>query len=316
MDRPNMKIRAAVRRLIVCMALIAPTGFVQAETHALLIGVSEVAALPKRLWLRGPDNDVALMRDTLVARGVSLLRIILLASPRIPGSSRPTRRAVADAMQTVLGRVKPGDSVVLLIAGHGTQVPKPAGGDWPEPDRLDEVLLTTDVLAWDATRGELPNALRDDDIGEWIDALVDRGASVWAFFDTCHAAGMARGGAVTRFRGLAAAELGVPAALPPAVPTPPRAVAKSASLPTWPRTDGRVLAFASRGHEGAPEEWLPKGTPRQRIQGVFTFAVSEALRDGASDAAGLSRAVLESYARAGRLSPVPQVIGAGTLRMP
>lgn len=311
-----MKMRTAVGRLLACIALIAPPGFVQAETHALLIGVSEVAALPKRLWLRGPDNDVALMRDTLVARGVAPTRIVLLASPRIPGAVVPTRRAIAEGMQTVLGRVQPGDSVVLLIAGHGTQVPQRADAARPELDGLDEVLLTTDVQAWDAARGELPNALQDDHIGEWIDALVDRGATVWAFFDTCHAAGMARGSAVTRFRGLAAAELGVPMSLPPAVPMQPRSVVKPASLPAWPRTDGRVLAFAARGHEGAPEEWLPKGTPRQRIQGVFTFAVSEAMRDGASDAASLSRAVLESYARAGRLAPVPQVIGAGTLRLP
>lgn len=286
-----------------------------AENHALLIGVTRIEALPQRLWLRGPDNDVAAMRQALLARGFAAERIAVLADGVVAAQARPTRAAIETALQTLMQRVQRGDQVVLHWAGHGVQVPQPADTPTPEPDGLDEVFLTADTRPWDAQRQRLPQAIVDDEIGAWMDALVDLGAQVFAVFDSCHSAGMGRSdGGRQRVRSVAALELGVPAALNPAS-TKPRsgAAAKGPTVP--PRTDGRVLAFAARAHESTLEEWLPRGAglAKARLQGVFTHAVVQALAGGAGTPQELRESVLQQYRRDGRASPVPQVTGEGRL---
>ncbi len=281
------------------------------RTHALLVGAAQVSALPRRLWLRGPDHDVDLMRAALLERGVAAPHITTLAGGPAGAAvdGPPTAARIRAAMADLLGRIAPGDTVLLHLSGHGVRLPRPPGTSRPEADGWDEAFLPVDVLPWDAAQQRLPNALRDDDIGDWFDALVDAGARVWAIFDTCHAAGMARseGRDFTRQRGVAGAELGIPAgpafrlkALPPVRPIPLR-------------LDGRVLAFAARAHETTHEEWLPRGGARARVHGIFTWSVVEALRRGVADAASLRSAVAQAYQRDGRVLPVPQVLGEGVL---
>ena len=287
--------------VLVCASLMLSAAPSLAAKYALLVGVGEVAALPRRLWLRGPDNDVALVRQTLLMRGFAADHITVLASlgagPFV--HARPTRAAIARAMAEVLARAQPGDQVVLHLAGHGAQVPQATDSAMPEPDGLDEVFLTADTQPWNATQQRLPNALLDDEIGAWIDALVDRGAE--------------RNG--PRLRSVAAAELGVPAGLP----ARPKAVAgKPAALPAAQRLDGRVLAFAARGHEATAEEWLPRGAGllKARLHGVFSHAVALALQGGVTDVQGLRSALQQRYAQDGRRTPVPLVIGLASAPLP
>lgn len=299
--------------------------------HALLVGVTRVAALPPRLWLHGPGNDVLLMRQALLSRGVAAGQIVVLAEGPAASlaTSAPTRAAIGKAMAALLAAARPGDTVVLHLAGHGTQVPQRPDAQFPEPDGLDEAFLTADTQPWDATARQLPNALLDDDIGAWIDALVNRGAKVWAVFDTCHAAGMSRGDSSgRRWRSVTGAELGVPAAWAgdghPRRPEPAaRPLPLPLPLPAPPRTapardDGRVLAFAARGHEATAEEWLPRGAGllRARMYGVFSHAVASSLLAGHSDLAGLRNAVQLRYAQDGRAIPVPTFIGPLSARLP
>lgn len=294
------------------------------HTHALLIAVDRPAALPQRLWLRGPDNDAALVRQALLQRGVAAERITWLG--RAPAASGPaTRAGIEAALHALLLRLRAGDHLVLHLAGHGVQVPQRPGAE-PEPDGLDEVFLTADTQPWDAAQGLLPQALYDHDIGRFISDLAQQGVQVLALFDTCHAAGLQRGapGSPTRQRGVAAAELGVPQGLAAlaasrarntgagwlvhrmsASPTP------HASSPSGP--SGPVLALAARSHESTPEAWLPQGSPQARVHGVFSFAVAQALRTGSSDAGALRRALADAYAQAGRSTPVPMVLGEGPL---
>ena len=285
-----------------------------AEQHALLIGVNAVDALPTRLRLRGPANDVALMRQALLQRGFEARNILVLAQGTPAAAAAPTQREVLQAMDRIAHRVREGDTVVLHLAGHGVQVPQAMPlrrGVAPEPEGLDEVFLLQDSGTWDATQASLPRALRDDDIGAWIDALVDRGVRVFAIFDSCHAAGLAREpAAYARWRAVAAAELGVPSSVMPAA-----GATVAASNRQGARTDGRVLAYAARGHELAGEEWLPKGASvaRTRVQGVFSFEVAGALLSGARTAEELAAALRERYAAAGRRSPSPMVVGDGVL---
>jgi hypothetical protein len=293
------------------LSLLLLSGPALAADHALLIGVSDYPNLPRRLWLRAPGNDVALMRELLVERGVAPEHIRQLVS-RAGGEREPTRRNILDAMAAVQAQVQRGDRVLLYLAGHGSQQPQPAEhGQRPtEPDGLDEVFLPADVQRWDGTgsAAAIPNALLDDEIGEWIDAVVDRGATVWAVFDTCHAAGMARApaGAASRMRAVAPAELGLPAPRRQALPLKLRPAAASG------RTDGRVLALAARAHEATGEEWLPQGAPMgsNHLHGVFTFHVVQALRAmPQATMPMLERAVRAAYARERRIAPTPEFKG-------
>jgi hypothetical protein len=276
-----------------------------AQTHALLVGVGQVAALPKRLWLRGPANDVELMRLALQARGASARHIVCLSQN--PGDAAPTQDAITQAMQALMQRAQPGDQVVLHLAGHGVQVPQRPGAP-AEPDGLDEVFLAADTQPWNGPEQRLPQGLYDHDIGAWLVALSAKGCRVLAVLDTCHAAGLHRGnGSFTRQRGVAAAELGVPRQ------ARPNAHYGIYGLQQAPLAPGLVLALAARGHESTPEEWLPKAAPQARLHGVFTHAVVQALRQGAADAAALRLAVAGQYAAAGRSSPVPMVLGQGAI---
>ena len=289
----------------------------QATDRALLIGVSDYPALPKRLWLRGPGNDVALMRGLLLDKGFAASDIHTLTSRVAP---EPTRANILREMQALRASIQPGDRVMFYLAGHGAQQPQPAqhGARPTEADGLDEVFLPADAARWDGQgdRAAVPNALLDDEIGEWMDALVDAGATVWGVFDTCHAGGMARGGeaaATTRWRSVSAGELGLPAL---------RASAVSAltSLPRLQqgRTDGRSLAFAARSHELAGEEWLPRGVAmgQTKVHGVFTYHLVAALRQPADALAGLPSAMAMQYRVERRAAPTPQFKGAANLRWP
>ncbi len=295
-----------------------------AVDHALLVGVSDYPELPRRLWLRAPGNDVALVREWLLQRGVDAARVRQLVS-RAGAAQEPTRGNILEAMSALQTQVQRGDRVLLYLAGHGSQQPQLAshGARPDEPDGMDEVFLPADVQQWDGTgsAAAIPNALLDDEIGEWIDAVVDRGATVWAVFDTCHAAGMARApaGRASRLRAISPLELGVPAPPAAARRSVAGAVPPAANARKPGRTDGRVLAFASRANESTAEEWMPAGAAlgRNRLHGVFTYHLVQSLRQpGGINLQGLERAMREAYAREKRNTPIPQFVGdrAMTLR--
>ncbi len=312
-----------MKRLALRLLLLLASYQAYAADYALLIGVSDYPNLPRRLWLRAPGNDVALMRELLVERGFSPDNIRQLVS-RVGGDKEPTRRNIMEAMGGLQAQVQRGDRIVFYLAGHGSQQPQPADrGKRPaEPDGLDEVFLPADVHRWDGagSAAAIPNALLDDEIGEWIDAIVDRGATVWAIFDTCHAAGMARGpaGSVARAgreRAVSPADLGLPTKAPRVeAATTGLAAAGSATG----RTDGRMLAFAGRTHESTVEEWMPAGARlgQNRLHGIFTYHLVQAFRlADASTLEGLEREVLQAYAREKRAAPTPLFFGDRTLSL-
>lgn len=302
-------------RLVAAMLVIACTGMAYATDHALLIGVSDYPQLPRRLWLQGPVNDVGLVRTVLLDKGFADDRIQTLTS-RSTAQREPTRQNILLAFERLKNSVRPGDHVFFYLAGHGSQQPQPTvhPGRPTEADGLDEVFLPSDVHQWDGvgTRALIPNALLDDEIGEWMDALVDAGATVWGVFDTCHAAGMARG-KTGNARSISLADLGLP--LTNAGTTSP----KNRFTSPGARLDGRSLAFASRSHELAGEEWLPRGASlaNTRRHGVFTFHLASALRGTRSlKASVLQQTVGATYATERRVAPVPQWVGDATLLWP
>ncbi|MFD2376562.1 caspase family protein [Ottowia pentelensis] len=238
---------------------------VAAARRALLIGVSELPGQPAANWLQAPRNDVRLMQRALLAQGWQPSTIQTLADG-VPGAGSPDMSAIHAALGHLLAQSVPGDFVLLYFSGHGARV-LDFHKQYREPDGLAEMFLARD------------GALRDVEIGRWVQAFLARGAFVWAVFDTCSAASMTRGGADTnrppmpedaaddpvRFRGL---ELGQLSAVARKRALAPIDVGVGASDDTLFVPPARYVAFfAAESHQTTPELRLPRGSlvPRRMV---------------------------------------------------
>jgi hypothetical protein len=290
----------------------------QAATHALLIGVSGYPTLPEQRRLKGPANDVQLLRAALLKIGVPPQQIEVLADT-VPGSAGlPTRQAILASMDQLGQRAKSGDWVVLYFSGHGSQQPQTVRpGVSIEPDGLDEIFLPYDVGTWDPTRKVVQGAIIDDEIGDGIAKLTSRQVNVWAIFDTCHAGDMAKGtvslagGPVTRF--VAPTALGVPNdKVVGGVAIKRRksgdGTSKGMQLPSpvaaGPASERLVAFYASHADEPAAEESLAVpaelartggGAEPRRYFGLFTYLIAEALRSPPASFRRLAQQLTERY---------------------
>lgn len=201
-----MKVRLLFASMVCIFSAISAID-AHAETHALLIGVSNYPSLSQSKRLRGPANDVQIMRASLLQSGVANSAITTLADGVLGPSAKPnqvgqhetipTKQNIIANLRALAQRVKPGDWVIVYFSGHGSQQPQPAlnklpAGTFVEPDGLDEIFLPYDVSRWNGAKGAVDGALVDDEIGNEFDQITRRGIRVWAIFDTCHSGGMAK----------------------------------------------------------------------------------------------------------------------------
>jgi hypothetical protein len=171
----------------------APTPAKQSgRKHALLIGCTKYDKLPERFHLKGPTNDVELMRKVLTERfGYAVKDIVTLADQ--PGAAgRPTCASIQSQFERLAKEARPGDQVMILLSGHGSQQPDHEPLD--EADGLDETFVPCDGGPWDDDEQKLLNAITDDDLQAWTKAITDGGAAVFLIFDCCHSGTMLRGG--------------------------------------------------------------------------------------------------------------------------
>lgn len=242
-------------------ALALCTGAAMAETRALLVGVSDYENdVPGLTDLRGPANDVRLMRDVLGRRGVSDIRVL---ADGVEG--RPTRDAILTALAGLATDAEEGDFVYLHFSGHGTRQADPEGD---ETDGQDEVFLAADTGRAAPGAGRIPGAIVDDELGRAVAAIRAKGADVWLVLDSCHAgSGLRAGSPGTAARFVDPAALGVPA-----VASVPRDGALDAgAVPDLP---GGYLAFyAARSSEVAREVDLGDDT----YYGLFTAKLAARL---------------------------------------
>lgn len=250
-----------------------------AENYALLVGVSDYPNLKPELSLAGPRNDVRLMSELLLSRGYKKENITLLSDQ--PAATLPTKQAISEGMSSLQKKVKRGDVVYLHFSGHGSQQPA-AVDDLQEADGLDEIFLPRDVSNWNFEQGSVPNAITDDEIGQWVDALRDKGAFVWIVFDSCHSGTMTRSATrpEIKLRKVSPASLGIP-------PLEPRATSRGvASKPeqlievsdeSGTGRGGVVAFFASQSDEETPEMSLPRGGAERHPYGLFTYTLAETL---------------------------------------
>lgn len=255
-----------------CLLLIivasAPV-FVAAETRALLIGVSDYDNSFGITDLKGPANDVKLMSDVLAARGVNDITVL---AGEIGQAHAPTRQAILSAFASLADESAAGDFVYIHLSGHGTRQ-KDLEGD--ETDGLDEVFLPADTARSEPGTGIIPNALIDDEIGEAVRQIRQKGADVWLVMDSCNSGS-----------GLRAASPGVaaryvdPATLGVSIPV--SRVQETQILDTnVTEPDGGLLAFyAARSNELAHELEFGESETGGRWYGLFTAKLAARLEAG------------------------------------
>lgn len=313
-----------------------------AQTRALLVGVSGYPSLAAERHLRGPANDVVLIRESLLRAGISAGLITTLADGVAGSAALPTKRNILSALRQSGEHAKPGDWVIVYFSGHGAQQPQPAPsrlppGTYIEPDGLDEIFLPYDIGRWADGKSSVEGALIDDEIGREFARITARGVRVWAIFDTCHAGDMAKGiglgsdAPVSRY--VPAASLGVPQGLLDAAHQRQADASRSRGLPGSSAvlrtsaaqarpgrmggvsSDGLVIFYASQPDEQAAEEHLvdpnPSGpnAPKKRYFGLFTYVIAQAMPTWSGSFRQLANKVAAGY----RTRPFPTPVFEGDI---
>jgi Caspase domain len=304
--------------LLLAVLVGCATMAAQAETHALLVGVSEYPLL-KGVRLAGPANDLRLMQSLLPSLGVPQANTLTLSEAAGP-TDWPTRARILSAMEAMSHRVKPGDWVVLYLSGHGAQVPQRRGmrAVYQEPDGLDEVFLPRDTRTWDPARQVVEGAISDDEMGAAVQRIVRRGAHAWVIVDACHAADLLRddGGVPDAdgpvVRRVPAGVLGVPLQ----GQAPPRGALARRITPRQPSAPGWIAFYAAQADEQTTEELLPDpDRPGQRTRfGVFTHQLHRLAMHWRGSFADLAGQLQQSYAD--RPFPTPRFEGPLQTRPP
>lgn len=254
------------------------------ERHALLIGVSALLHQPRSFWLKGPVNDIAMMRNALLEQDFKAANIQVLADDAkvsaapVANAQMPLRENILQALKELCRRVRSGDAVMLYWSGHAVRARGPRKSV-TEVDGLSTFLLASDVARQSLAGGwPLRGAVVDAEWGAAIDELLAKGAHVFAVMDVCHASSATRSGAESvLWRGLRVSEL---EELKES--QTPRASTQTGDLPqafpaARPRLEGFVGMYACEDMQRTPE-WAIHG----QAQGVFTYALVQALRSGGS----------------------------------
>jgi tetratricopeptide (TPR) repeat protein len=150
-------------------AAAAPAG---GKIYALLIGVSKYQRLPKENWLQFADADATLFeKHVLSPRGGGLPPENVLKLT----DEKATTAALRNAFQTFLkGRATKKDTVLILIAGHGTV---------ESPGSKKAFILTHDSDPQDLNGTAMPMG----EVQTLIDEELSKVGRVAVFVDVCRA---------------------------------------------------------------------------------------------------------------------------------
>lgn len=287
----------------------------QGVRRALLIGCSQysgdISPLP------GAANDVQRFA-VLLSKNFGFDDVETLAG--VGGDDRPTAKAISARFSELIARTEPHDQVVILLSGHGTQMPVPKSQTDlldpanPEPDGFDEVFLASDY-----SNGE--NFIRDDQIGIWLDELRSKPADVWIVFDCCFSGTMTRGESSSDYnvRGVHPVDAGIPANLLKETAAKAREVNPSNSVDKMPvavqnasgSQSGALVAFyACQPFETAKEVYRPEDVERsdEHRTGLLSHHLLRSLRQTGQEMSyrDLSRMVVSGIrAELGSRGPTP-----------
>lgn len=146
-----------------------------ANIYGIVIGVDEYKNFQS---LDGAVNDAKVVADALKAVGSKQVITLL--------NGKASREGIKKAWKEVTTQAKPGDTVLLTYAGHGSQLPERVKGT--EADGLDEFY----VLGNFNTSGKSTyERIVDDDLQEWFSKRPD--LNIILVSDSCHSGTMTRG---------------------------------------------------------------------------------------------------------------------------
>ncbi len=284
----------------------------------LLVGVTRYPNLEEHWSLNGPANDAVLLKALLQSEPFKIPAsdIAVLAGWPADQTRRPTKANIAREFGRLAQQAHRGDQVFIAMAGHGSQQPAPKGAV-DEPDGLDELFLPADITKWDGKVGQIPNAIVDDEIHAWLDAIRNAGAFVWIVFDSCHSGTMTRGGNIERARQISPRDLGIPDQAMSAATSAAAArsrggpEARRPMLGLTPDAGNLVAMYAAHESETTPEKNLPE--PSGAVHGLFTYTIDEVLRQATTPMTyrDLAARVSERYRSLGRVGPTPTFEGGG-----
>jgi Caspase domain len=301
-----------------------------AQTTALLVGVSGYPSLPEHKRLKGPANDVLIMREALLKAGMAPSSVTTLADGVLISQGLPTRKNILTQLRQIGERVPRGEWLVVYFSGHGSQQPQSKAalsrpGVYIEPDGLDEIFLPYDVGRWSGSLSTVEGAIIDDEFGEIFKSILARGVQLWAIFDTCHSGDMAKAAdirpakPIRRF--VSPSEVGVPDALRATPISKPKVETSGEDLRIRRMgipANQLVIFYASHPDEPAAEELLapPEKLSAQlfpnrdkRYFGLFTYAIAQEIPTWVGSFKQLSSRVAEKY----KSRPYPTPIFEGDL---
>lgn len=282
------RIRYVVLVLLSAIGININISTAHAETFALLMGVSGYPSVRSDLRLRGAANDVRIMKDRLLEMGISSNQIRILADGVSGSINMPTRNNILNELQNLTQKVHAGDWVVIYWAGHGSVQPG------KESNGFDEIFLPYDIGQWDGEIGSVKNAILDDEIGNMLETFSRRNAYVWAIFDTCHAGGM------NREDDCSPEGCPIERAISPHILKIPSDKIKKmrsgngTSVPSkdlLPPPPKQIHFYAAPPHQKTRKE--PK--EGDQYYGVFTYHLSNALKNWDGDFSKLQKTIKGSY---------------------
>lgn len=196
--------------------------------------------------LDGCINDVEVVRDLLVSRfGFAAANVRLLSD------SGATRNGILNAIRTTfIESASAGDELFFMYAGHGSQV---VNSKSSEPDKKDETIVPAD-----ACKGT-PD-IRDKEIKNIFNEVLDKGVVLTMVFDCCHSGSIARGmprPEKTRF-----------------LEADPRDIADPESAGPGPEERGALVLSAAQDMQLAAEASDENDLPH----GAFSLALIKVLR--------------------------------------
>jgi uncharacterized caspase-like protein len=146
------------------------------EVRALIIGIDAYRHVRQ---LKGAVADARDIEGALHKMGVRDVTTLT--------DNEVDRATVLRDIARLTERAKPGDLVVLSLAGHGAQEPERVKGS--QPDGMDDIFLLTGFdLSGPATRERIIGS----EFNTLIKRIEARGAKVLFVADTCHGGGLAR----------------------------------------------------------------------------------------------------------------------------
>lgn len=307
--------------LSMSLASVAEEPASSPNRKALLVGCNSYPLEKSIRPLKGPANDVELLAGVLEGPlGFPREAIIRLTEFENRPDKRPTRENIVREFQTLAKNAKPGDQVVLLLAGHGFQAPNASSPDPNdlEPDGLDETFCPEDVRRNE--NGELTNMIFDDELRDWIGEITNEGAAVCLIVDACHSGTMIRAPEGEVARRIDAEELGLEKALEEArkrAREKPNAKRGAYDSSFDARTDMENVAaiYAAQSYE--PEVELPFASPEDSKEskpyGLLAYTLCQVIGSNGSKRPLTYRELVErirlQYTRMGREHPTPCVEG-------